>query len=296
MIGPTREKLEVCSLETTSIHNFLGALGVSGKEEILFLRAAYINFERVTPDGKIQKGDTIRFHLRPRRFPVSEIVWEKRILKETRDCVVIDKPAGIPVHPTCDNAVENVIYQVQKTLGAPLWVVHRLDFETAGVMVFAKSKEFANYLRGQFESRQMEKRYICYVEKPILPQSYRHFIHAKGLAPYTCSETEVPGSKYCELEILECEKESEAYRLTISLKTGRHHQIRSQLSFLGNPIIGDTVYGSKRESASSPLLVQIHLAEKGGEAFGSIDHTLYGRPSSHLPSDPIQSASEYCSP
>lgn len=298
MIGPTREKLDVCCISPMQMSDFLlqvGQLGQEQVEEIIELRAAYINCDRIESDRELKAGDTLRAHLRPRRFPVEQIEWEKRILNETADFIAIDKPVNIPVHPTCDNAVDNVIFQLQKHLGVPLWVVHRLDFETAGVMVLAKSKEYANHLRELFETRQMEKVYLCRVEKSVECGDYIHYINSKGLAPYVCSDTEGPGLKYCELSVLTCEEDPEEklYNLTILLKTGRHHQIRAQLSYLGNPIVGDTVYGSKTYGLpfDTPLLVQTRLAKRKALpfgpsiVFGSIDRRLCGGLSSRLESD-----------
>lgn len=292
MIGPIRNRLDISVLQDQTLVAFLQNLRILSADriqEILVLGAVYVNYERLTADRSLKRGDGLRVHLSPRRFAVGTIDWKKLILNETAEFIAIHKPVNIPTHPTCDNILENVIAQLRLHLKIPLWIVHRLDFETAGVMVLAKTKEYANTLRAQFENREMEKLYLCRVEKPLACKDYIHYIDSSGLAPYLCSDTEKPGWKRCELSILRCEQDpvSRDFHLKILLKTGRHHQIRSQLSHLGSPLIGDQVYGSKRYGL--PLLIQTRLAKKGGvTVYGNIDHMPYGSWSSRLLYDPIQ--------
>lgn len=284
MVGPIKNKIEMCVIAHTTLRQILRALSEETIAEILELRAAYVNFKRIEGDPELKPNDTVRVHLTPRRFPVSQTNWNDRILNETEDYVVVNKPYGVPVHPTCDNATENVIFQLEKALKRKLWIVHRLDFETAGVMVLAKNRAFANTFRLQLQSRELEKLYACSVETPVVPGEYIHYIHTDGLAPYLCSRNETLGSKLCELAVLRCEKNpaTKLYDVLISLKTGRHHQIRSQLAFLGSPIAGDTVYGSTYPTQDF-LLTHIRLAKKGTSVvYGNIDHTPCGTPSIHL--------------
>lgn len=276
-VPPISERVQGTATEASTLLAMLTDCGVEEPEYILTMGAAYVNFNRVSADVPLVPGDVWRVHLAPRRFPVEKIDWRSRILKETADFISIDKPSGIPVHPTCDNLIENVKYQLRRELQVPLWVTHRLDINTSGVLVLAKTKAYANQLRELFEKRKMEKHYFSLVEKPIECGTYTHFMDTRGLAPYRCSDVQREGWKKCELQIQTCKKDPKTgyYYIFLFPKTGRHHQIRSQLSYLGCPIVGDELYGSQLElTKGSSLLVHSKLSTKvkgeEGYLFGEV--------------------------
>ena len=174
---------------------------------------------------------------------------KNRILYEDTEILVCKKPAGLAVQSAkmgqqdMVNLLKN--YRAMKKEEPYIGLVHRLDQPVEGVMVFAKSKQAAANLSKQISEKQTDKYYYAVVcGKPKEKQA--------NLVDYLCKDgkkntsgvvtKETVGAKRAELfyEVVE-EKEDKAL-LRIELKTGRHHQIRVQLSHMGCPIYGDSKY------------------------------------------------------
>lgn len=126
-------------------------------------------------------------------------------------------------------------------------LAHRLDYETSGVMVAARTASVFEELKKQFTNRCVEKQYECLVRGDI-PNLGVHTAFA-GAHRKTAKRVEVALKKTARfkipvsLEILSCEAEGKNHRLKIRLITGFRHQIRVQLSHLGCPLVGDELYG-----------------------------------------------------
>ena len=174
---------------------------------------------------------------------------KNRILYEDTEILVCKKPAGLAVQSAKMGQQDMVSllknYRAMKKEEPYIGLVHRLDQPGAGVMVLAKSKQAAANLSKQISEKQTDKYYYAVVcGKPKEKQA--------NLVDYLCKDgkkntsgvvtKETVGAKRAELfyEVVE-EKEDKAL-LRIELKTGRHHQIRVQLSHMGCPIYGDSKY------------------------------------------------------
>ena len=174
---------------------------------------------------------------------------KNRILYEDTEILVCKKPAGLAVQSAKMGQQDMVSllknYRAMKKEEPYIGLVHRLDQPVEGVMVFAKSKQAAANLSKQISEKQTDKYYYAVVcGKPKEKQA--------NLVDYLCKDgkkntsgvvtKETVGAKRAELfyEVVE-EKEDKAL-LRIELKTGRHHQIRVQLSHMGCPIYGDSKY------------------------------------------------------
>jgi 23S rRNA-/tRNA-specific pseudouridylate synthase len=216
---------------------------------LLDLGAVYVNRARLSGDVLLRFGDHVRVHCNPRRFPAGEIRWEERIVAETPDFVVVDKPGGVPTHPTCDNAVENAVYQVGRVLGSRPWVVHRLDLSTQGLMVFAKHRVFTRRFQEWIAEQKVRKEYRALVEREVGTGDRIHYMAPGDRAPRVLSTEPCEGWKLCALRILSSRPLGEKrFELRIRLMTGRMHQIRSQLAALDAPILGDELYGSRAQA------------------------------------------------
>jgi 23S rRNA-/tRNA-specific pseudouridylate synthase len=91
---------------------------------------------RVHSNVEVEVGEYLRVHPSPKRFPVQGIAWAALVIDETPDFIVVNKPALVPSGPTSDNAHENVMERVRRACGAErLYLLHRLDVETTGLMV-----------------------------------------------------------------------------------------------------------------------------------------------------------------
>jgi 23S rRNA pseudouridine1911/1915/1917 synthase len=191
--------------------------------------------------------------------------------------LVIDKPAGIVVFPegqTKENTLIDVLiekYPDLKSAGEkPRYgIVHRLDKDTSGILLVAKSNESLIFLQKQFKNREVEKKYVCLVEgtikqekgeiKTLIARSPKD-----GRKQKVYSESE-PHPKSAREAITEYKvlKDFKDYTLLeVEIKTGRRHQIRCHFSYLQHPIAGDKLYGFKNSKIPKGLTRQFLHAQK----------------------------------
>ncbi|MDO4880220.1 MAG: RluA family pseudouridine synthase [Capnocytophaga sp.] len=195
-----------------------------------------------------------------------------QIIYEDNHIIVINKRAGDIVQgdktgdkPLSEIVKSFLIEKYQKKGDAYLGVVHRLDRPTTGLVVFAKTSKVLPRLNSLFaDKNNVKKRYLALVQKKDIPKkgTLTHWLTRNEKANKSKAHpNEVPNSKKAILEysIL---KELDNYNLLeINLLTGRHHQIRSQLSALGCPIRGDIKYGAKRTNPDASISLHAYHLE-----------------------------------
>lgn len=231
-----------------ALHAVAEALGSdhARAEALLRFGAVYVNRERLADDRALAAGDYVRVHAEPRRFPVDHVSWRSRVVHVTPEFVVVDKPPGVPVHATCDNAVENVAHAVSRELGCELHVVQRLDIATQGLFVLARTPAFRLRFNRLLADREVTKRYRALVPRALPPGELVHYMRPDERAPRVVDTEARDGWKRCVLCIDACEPAGDAFAVTLTLHTGRTHQIRCQLAAVRAPILGDGLYGSDR--------------------------------------------------
>ncbi|XP_028294809.1 pseudouridylate synthase RPUSD2 [Gouania willdenowi] len=168
-----------------------------------------------------------------------------QVLVDDGEVLVVDKPASIPVHPCGRYRHNTVIFILGKELGiSELHTVHRLDRLTSGVLLFARNLETSKRLDQMVRDRQLEKEYVCRVdgefpedevvcEEPILVVSFKIGlcrVHPKG--------------KDCRTVFQRLSFNGKTSVVRCLPLTGRTHQIRVHLQYLGFPIVNDPIYGS----------------------------------------------------
>ncbi len=243
----------------------------------LFLFGAlYQNKKRILEDRPLEKGEYLRVHLKPKRFPVHEINWNERSVFENREFLIVDKPPGIPMIPTVDNRIENVLQQMREATDQNLLVTQRIDVPVGGLCVLAKTGRFQEWFNRYLAERKVDKYYRALVQNPMTSGRKVHYMEPSDRAPKVVCAEEKPEWQKCELTVNLCEKfsfpgsEEKLYEILLQLHTGRTHQIRTQLSFLKSPILGDRMYGSPTpfptgESAREQIgLACVKLAFKKG--------------------------------
>ncbi|GAB5400231.1 MAG: RNA pseudouridine synthase [Aureisphaera sp.] len=173
--------------------------------------------------------------------------------KRPGDIVQGDKTGDIPLS---EIAKQYIAEKYQKPGAVFLGVVHRLDRPTSGAVVFARTSKALTRLNKIFSERQAQKTYWAIV-KQRPPKSEDRLIHFLKRNPKQnksyAYEKEVPDSKRAVLNYKVIKHLQRYSLLEIDLETGRHHQIRSQLSFLGSPIKGDLKYGFDRSNPDGSI-------------------------------------------
>ncbi len=176
------------------------------------------------------------------------------VLYEDDDLIAINKPAGMVVHPahghrsgTLVNAVLARWPQTAAVGGRDRsGIVHRLDKDTSGVILIAKTEKARNSLATQFLNREVKKKYLALVEGH--PPGEHGIIEAPiGRDPRNRKRMAVvPNGREAVTGFRVLERFENHALLELTPRTGRTHQIRVHLAFIGHPVVGDTVYGRRR--------------------------------------------------
>jgi 23S rRNA pseudouridine1911/1915/1917 synthase len=192
------------------------------------------------------------------------------ILYKSKNCIVINKPAGVPVEPdlSSDPDAMTLTSLALKENGESdgLWLVHRLDRVVGGLVVFARNKKSAAELSRLFSEHKLIKEYYAVVEGELIGEGeMRDYIYkdAKSAKAFIVDRKR-NGVKeavlnYKHLESTKTEKGTRSL-LSVSLLTGRYHQIRAQLASRAHPLVGDGKYGSTDKGAKMPALFAFHLS------------------------------------
>ncbi|NCB38150.1 MAG: RluA family pseudouridine synthase [Erysipelotrichia bacterium] len=177
------------------------------------------------------------------------------ILFEDKYMIAINKPAGLVVHPGAGKEKTTVVsallgHTKLSPIGAPTrpGVVHRLDKETSGVMILAKTRDAHRKLAEAFASHELEKEYLAIIQGHIVNRKgrievavERDKIHRKRMKATSSEKGRMAISQF---EVIEYLKSNTLVKVRIM--TGRTHQIRVHMAFTGHPLLGDVTYGGKR--------------------------------------------------
>lgn len=190
------------------------------------------------------------------------------ILYEDNHLIVVVKQPGILSQSDNSNTpdmltiIKKYLKEKYKKCGnVYLGLVHRLDRNVGGVMVFAKTSKAASRLSNQIREKKFKKEYITIVNG-ILKQKIGH-LENYLIKDEKINKSRVTSSNFGKLSILDYEVIKEKQNLSllkINLKTGRHHQIRVQLSNLGYPIYGDTKYNKNKRIGNDLYLYAYKLS------------------------------------
>lgn len=181
-----------------------------------------------------------------------------QILFADEDVVVVDKPAGMTTVPSPDAPPDQCVRAVvERQLATPLWVVHRLDRDTSGVLLFARTAAAHRSLCLAFEGRQIRKTYLAFTFGVPVPREGRidtplHPARRGKVRPAMPGDDAVwqAATRYTVRKRWEHGATSVAM-VEAHPDTGRHHQIRAHLRSIGTPVLFDQVYG--RASAHARL-------------------------------------------
>ncbi len=224
-----------------------------------------INGRPVKPTHAPRAGETIEVHWpepRPARALPEEMPLD--ILFEDRSLLVLNKPAGLVVHPAAGHEAHTLVNALLHHCGGELsgiggvarpGIVHRLDKETSGCLVIAKNDETHIALSAQFAGRKVKKIYNAIVCGELARKAgeiraaiARHPSHRKRMAVRDDDSGRAAHTSWRVLERL-----NGATLLEAQLHTGRTHQIRVHFQFLGHPLVGDETYGARQNRKLTEL-------------------------------------------
>jgi 23S rRNA pseudouridine1911/1915/1917 synthase len=216
----------------------------------------FVNGKTVKPSYKVKENDKVvvnipeaeKIDVLPENMPLD-------ILYEDDDIIVINKPQGMVVHPAPGNysgtLVNALLYHCKNLSGINgilrPGIVHRLDKDTSGVMVIAKNDKAHISLSNQIKERSVFKKYVAIVEGVIKDENGkieapigRHPVDRKKMAV-------IEDGRYALTLYKVLERFNENTLVEAVIKTGRTHQIRVHMAYIGHPVVGDPVYGFKKQ-------------------------------------------------
>lgn len=216
---------------------------VNGKK----VKASYkvkVNDDILIEDVEVKEAEIL-----PENIPL-EIVYEDN------DIIIVNKPKGMVVHPANGNyagtMVNSLMYSHKDNLSSINGVVrpgivHRIDKDTSGLLIVAKNDKTHKVLSDKFKSHDITREYICLVKGIIVKDNLtinlpigRSEKDRKKMAVTKKNSR----NAITHITVLERFKKSGYTLVSAKLETGRTHQIRVHMSYIGHPIVGDTVYGS----------------------------------------------------
>jgi 23S rRNA pseudouridine1911/1915/1917 synthase len=183
------------------------------------------------------------------------------ILYEDDELLVVNKPAGMVVHPAAGHYSGTLVNALLSysprlpTINAPLrpGIVHRLDKDTSGILVVARTNEAYLHLTRELKKRKFTRKYLALVRGKIEPDEGtvevplgRHILERKKIA------VRHQGGKVAITHYRVLERFGPATLLKVTLATGRTHQIRVHLAYIGHPVVGDKTYGGKKNLVTHP--------------------------------------------
>ncbi len=261
------KKLSKLLMETYPALKFSTFSKALKKKDIL------INDKRISKDCIIHENDIIKLYI------IDSLLYPNYnipIVYEDNNIIVFNKPKGLEVTGT-----ESLTTYVHKTYNSNFMPCHRLDRNTLGLVLFSKNDTVNTILTEKFKNHEIEKHYIAKVYG-MLPKKNDTLIHylfkdTKKSIVYISDKCK-PGYKkiITSYNVLSYDKEENSSVLDINLKTGRTHQIRAHLAYIGHPIIGDGKYGNnlinKKFNQKTQLLYSYYLKFNFNSYSGILDY------------------------
>ena len=227
-----------------------------------------------SPSHKVLKGDKINLEIpEPKKASLKSFDFKLNIIYEDDDLLVINKPAGIIMHPGAGNYDKTIVNALMhycrgnlSNIGDELrpGIVHRIDKDTSGLVVIAKNNETHENLSKQFNKHTINRVYQLMIWGKLRPQSGKietlitRSSRNRQLMEVGITKGKKAITNYKTLEIFENNKTPTLSLVECKLETGRTHQIRVHMSYKGNNILGDNKYKKKFKKLKN---IDINLEE-----------------------------------
>lgn len=218
-----------------------------------------VNGKNTKTNYRLKAGDSVTIEIPPPE--VLNVIPEKidiDILYEDEDIIVINKPKGMVVHPAAGNYTGTLVNALLEHCKDSLsdingvirpGIVHRIDKDTTGILVVAKNNTAHEFLSEKLKEHDINRIYTAIVEGVIREECGRvdapvgrHPVDRKRMA------VNIKNGRRAVTHFKVLERFNDATLVELRLETGRTHQIRVHMSYIGHPLIGDEVYGRHRQS------------------------------------------------
>lgn len=212
-----------------------------------------VNQKVVKASFLLRENDVLDYDLTEETSPLSATEMALDVIYEDEDILVVNKPAGLTVHPGAGNKTHTLVNALlfhEKTLSRTgevcrPGIVHRLDKDTSGLIVVAKNNLSHERLAAAFKAHEIEKIYLALVEG-YLDEKEGTLEFPIARHPTQHKKFSVSSSgKPARTDYKVLHEQNEKSLVEIQLHTGRTHQIRVHFSALGHPVAGDPLYGKK---------------------------------------------------
>lgn len=229
-----------------------------------------LNGRALKASFKVQVGQEILIEIpEPQPTELKPLDRPIDVVFEDRDVIVVNKPAGLVVHPSAGHAQDtlvNMLLHHTKDLAMGFnerrpGIVHRIDRDTSGLIVIAKNDSAHHDLAAQFKAKSTHRVYWAIVAgRPASAAGTRRSFLARSAQDRKRFASQ-PTGKLAITHYKLLFSKADCSWLECRLETGRTHQIRVHLSEMGNPILGDPIYGGKSKKAAERLM--LHATELG---------------------------------
>lgn len=232
-----------------------------------------LNGKAPKPHVTLKDGDVvvIQAATKAKTAKTAAEIPEVKVVDETADFLVIEKPSGLLVHPAPSQKAATLVDflvkhapEIKKVGDAKErpGIVHRLDREASGLMVIAKSKKMFEHLKKQFQAHDIAKEYLALVNGKILKDfdAIRTPIgRKKGKGRMSARAKAQEGDKDAVSHFDVLERFPQATLVKVKTETGRMHQVRVHMKSIGHPLVGDALYGTLAQSTTSLRHVRLFL-------------------------------------
>lgn len=217
-----------------------------------------------------------------RNKPIPEVAPEDAefvrsfLVHEDADVLVFNKPSGLASQDGANitRSLDSLLDTFAKSNGKRPRLVHRLDTQTSGLMIVAKTKPAAAMLSEEFAERRAQKKYLAIIAGDLGDGTTRSIdaslvkVREAGRPRMIVARPERPGALSAMTKLRVLARSAETSLVELSPKTGRMHQLRIHMAHIGHPILGDTLYGKGRVEMSRLMLhaAGLNVRHPSGEA------------------------------
>jgi 23S rRNA pseudouridine1911/1915/1917 synthase len=222
-----------------------------------------VNGKTSKPGQTLEPEDTVEELPKPEAEPEKNPAPEPKIVAETADWAVIEKPPGLLVHPAPSQQTNTLVDfllkqwpKIKKVGDAPErpGIVHRLDREASGLMVIAKTQKSFKALKSQFQEHSIGKAYLALVHGKVSHDTDRietPIGRVSGMGRMAARVQSKPDDKEARSEYDVLERFPHATLVRVKTETGRMHQVRVHMKSIGHPLVGDSLYAAGHKSSPS---------------------------------------------